>query len=219
MYDDDEMISTDFNFLGTPEGVDPPAPLVEVTKPYTKQEINYVARLVESNGRSPQKAAKLAGYSNGVAREAYKWIRMDREKSSKPHLWDLYQQQLEEARAGLEISTERILEEYACVAFFDPARLFDERTNEIKPIHQIDPYTRKAINKIKYRTDAEGTPNIEVSFVDKRGSLDSLARILGMLKENVVHEHTFTQLMDSLRAGDEPLVISQEDVKEIASDV
>lgn len=44
----------------------------------------------------------------------------------------------------MDISAERILQELARLAFIDPAKLFDE-AGEIKPIHEMDEDSRRAI--------------------------------------------------------------------------
>lgn len=89
----------------------------------------------------------------------------------------------------------RIIEEYARLGFQDPRRLFDEE-GRIKAISDMESEVAAAITSIEMENvvtkDEEGNVVIEsrvkkIGFNNKKGSLDSLSKILGMFKEKVDH--------------------------------
>jgi phage terminase small subunit len=93
-----------------------------------------------------------------------------------------------------EVSVERVLREYACVAFFDPAKLFDSEGN-LLPIDQMPEDARRALNGLESQEifDFErgskthvGTLR-KVRFASKIGALDALAKHLGILRDRVEH--------------------------------
>jgi len=208
-------LSTDFNFLGTPEGIreptPPPPPPCKLCVP---QEIEYIAELMRNGGRCAS-AARTAGYTDSQARSASSWIKPLREESSKPQLWDVYQREMAESKANLAVTTDQILDEYSCIAFSDPINLFDDNNKPLS-LAQMDHRTRRAISTIRYIHDEFGNvTGCEVKMIDKKGALDSLAKIKGMLSEKVEHTHTFTKMLDGLSAGNEPLVLANDEYKEV----
>ena len=211
-------LATDFNFMGTVEGVGDPPPPAKPQKPYSPQEIEYVAELLR-NGGFCARAARKVGFTDSQARGACHWIQDTKETSTKPHLWDLYQRELTTSRAKLSVTIEKILDEYSCIAFMDPLSLQDDKGN-ILPLGEMDHRTRRAISKIRFTRDVNNKMQVcDVQMYDKKGVLDSLAKIMGMLSEKVEHTHSFTGLLDQLSAGDEPLVVSPENYKEVYEDL
>lgn len=87
----------------------------------------------------------------------------------------------------LDVTVERVLKEFARLAFFDPRKLFSEDGRPI-PVTDLDDDTAAAIAGLEILEEYEGsgadrtlighTKKYKIS--DKRGSLDSLARYLGM---------------------------------------
>lgn len=135
--------------------------------------------LVDLNGTQ---AAIRAGYSAKTAG----WI--CQELLTKTHI----QKAIQERRAALskktEITQERVLQEYARLAFFDPRKIFDS-TGAPKPIHELDDDTAAAIVGL----DVVQVGNAEVGvgdvlkykLADKKGALDSVARHLGMFNDKL----------------------------------
>jgi len=207
-------LATDFNFLGTPEGVGKPAQPLKPQKPCTPQEIEYITELIRNGGHA-LRAARTVGYSDSQARGAHGWIKALEGDSTKPHLWETYQREMLISRAKLNVTIEQIMDEYSCVAFTDPINMLDDKGDPL-PVSHMDHRTRRAISKIKYIRDSEGNLLCtDITMIDKKGALDSLAKIMGMLKDKIEHTHTFTGLLDDLSAGDEPLVLTQDKYKEV----
>ena len=90
------------------------------------------------------------------------------------------------------IDSARVLEELGCMAFYDPAKLFNEEGN-LLPIHQIDEATRRAIVgvDITQKEDEDGNvkTTAKIRLGDKLGALTILAKHLQLLQEKVKHEH------------------------------
>jgi phage terminase small subunit len=93
-----------------------------------------------------------------------------------------------------EITQERVLLEYARIAFLDPRKLLDN-TGRPLPIQELDDDTARGIAGIKVvdkytpSTEEGGLPDIstvlEYRLVDKKGALDSVARHLGMFNDKL----------------------------------
>ena len=95
-----------------------------------------------------------------------------------------------------EATIDRVIAEYARLAFLDIRKAFDEEGN-LKPIHELDDDTAAAISGIEVdvkvlckedSTEAVASRLHKVKLSDKKGALDSLAKTLGMFVEK--HEHT-----------------------------
>ena len=89
-----------------------------------------------------------------------------------------------------DVTIDRVLAEYAKLAFLDIRKAFDADGNLI-PIHALDDDTAAAIaglevdKKVSKTTDENGDPVVEsylhkIKLSDKKGALDSLAKHLGM---------------------------------------
>jgi len=99
-----------------------------------------------------------------------------------------------------QVTQERVIAELACIAFFDPRKLYDENGN-LKPIQELDEETATAIqsmdqNIVKIKRE-NGKNRNETVLVDKIrlhnkiDALDRLARYLGLYeKENQQREIT-----------------------------
>ena len=87
-----------------------------------------------------------------------------------------------------EITQDRVLQEYARLAFLDPAKLFDESGRPL-PIQQMDEDTRRAIIGVDVATvgnDQMGVGEVlKLRLADKRAALDSVARHLGMFNDKL----------------------------------
>lgn len=87
-----------------------------------------------------------------------------------------------------EITQDRVLQEYARLAFLDPAKLFDESGRPL-PIQQMDEDTRRAIVGVDVATvgnDQMGVGEVlKLRLADKRAALDSVARHLGMFNDKL----------------------------------
>ena len=99
-----------------------------------------------------------------------------------------------ELRKKTEITQERVLEEYAKLAFFDPRRLFDADGKPL-PVTELDEATAAAVAGLEVSDLFEGTGANrkavgtvkKYKLADKKGALNSLAKHLGMFTEKVEH--------------------------------
>lgn len=87
---------------------------------------------------------------------------------------------------SLEITQERVLLEYARVAFYDPRKLFDDNGN-LKKIEDLDDDTARAIASTEVVTRSLGDGEVEyvhkVKAWDKLTALGKLAEHLGLFNE------------------------------------
>ena len=98
--------------------------------------------------------------------------------------------------AKLEITAERVLQELAKLATFDPGKLYDKDGKRI-PVHQLDDWTRAAVAAVEDETqetlgdeDAEGikplivTRKQKVRMADKGPNLERLGKHLKLFGDN-----------------------------------
>jgi phage terminase small subunit len=87
-----------------------------------------------------------------------------------------------------EVTCERIIEEYAKIAFLNPKKIFDKK-GKLKKINQIDDNTAAAIGGFDVLHKKTGRGDIEITkkikLIDKKGALDSLSRIQGMFNDKL----------------------------------
>lgn len=100
----------------------------------------------------------------------------------------------------LDITQERVLAEYAKLAFLDPRKFYDER-GQLIPVPDLPAEVAAAmagmeISVSRSGMDADGNPEYEdvkkIKFIDKKGALDSLAKHLGMFVDKVEHTGSVT---------------------------
>ena len=100
---------------------------------------------------------------------------------------DYINELLEDARNRNKITVDKIVNEYAKLAFFNPADVFTDG-GAVKDIQTLDKNVTAAIKSIKIKEDyiyenGEQIPDgytKEISFADKKAALDSLGKFLGM---------------------------------------
>lgn len=134
------------------------------------------AYLTKAAGNATQ-AAIIAGYSEATAPQI--GSRLLRQADVKEAIG----QRLTKA----DVTTERVLQEAAAIAFSDPRKLFDERGN-LKPIHELDDDAARAIASVevtKERTIREGSTTTQeavtkVKSWDKVKALEMLGRHLAL---------------------------------------
>ncbi|HEX5236147.1 MAG TPA: terminase small subunit [Silvibacterium sp.] len=104
----------------------------------------------------------------------------------------------ERRKEKLKISAERVLEELAKLAFYDPKDLFDER-GFLKSVTELDDITRAAIAGLDTETReiaGEGplqrTLLRKIKLADKGLNLERLGRYLKLFTDNVDLHHKVT---------------------------
>jgi phage terminase small subunit len=136
----------------------------------TDKQARFVAQyVIDLNAKQ---AAIRAGYSAKTAMEqGYRLLRNAQvqaaiEAKNAKHL------------EKLDVTAERVLQERARIAFFDPRKLFDAQGKPL-PIHELDDDTAAVV--AGYEHDAGVT---KVKLADKNASLTALEKHLGMYKDD-----------------------------------
>jgi phage terminase small subunit len=91
-----------------------------------------------------------------------------------------------------DITQDRVLKEYAKLAFLDPRQFYDE-TGELIPVHKLPANVAATLTAMDVQSifgkDGNTIGDIKkIKFADKKAALDSVAKHLGMFIER--HEHT-----------------------------
>ncbi len=99
-----------------------------------------------------------------------------------------------EIQKRTEITQDRVLQEYAKLAFFDPRKLFND-DGTTKEISQLDDETAAALSGLdvteNWEYDEAEEKRVKNGFTkkyklsDKKGALDSIARHLGMFTDKI----------------------------------
>lgn len=131
-------------------------------------------------------SAIFAGYSAHTARVKASQILATDEAE------EYLNKQREKAQKRTNITVDRVLNEYAKIAFFDVRQVFGN-DGELLPIHQIDDSTAGAINSIEsieeWGEDDNGDRVVigtlkKVKVTDKVRALDSLSKHLGIFEKD-----------------------------------
>lgn len=125
-------------------------------------------------------AAIRAGYSVKTARS------QANELLTKPDIQAYIAEKRKALADKLDISQERVLKEYAAIAFLDIRKVFDSE-GRLKPMQELDDETARAIASIESYEEIERAGeetfvagmNRKVKMWDKRAALDSICKVLG----------------------------------------
>ena len=110
-----------------------------------------------------------------------------------------------EYQSNSGITVQRVLDEYAKIAFLDARKFFDAEGNLV-PLQTIDDSTAGALAGIEVN-EIRGEGGVvtgyakKIKITDKKGALDSLAKHLGMFVER--HEHTGSVIIAATRHDEE----------------
>lgn len=95
-----------------------------------------------------------------------------------------------------EITQDRVLKEFARLAFFDPRKLLNDDGTP-KPINELDDDTAAAISGLDIEEANENRGVVrKYKIADKKGALDSVARHLGMFNDKLNVTHSFSEMTD-----------------------
>lgn len=138
-----------------------------------------------SNGRNALQAAISAGFSEKTAGSQGSRLLKNAE------VQQLLDSRNSEICQKLEISTERILQERARLAFFDPRKLFDKNGQPI-PIHELDDDTAAALAGLDVMEEFAGSGEDrkfigytkKYKLASKNESLTALEKHLGMYERD-----------------------------------
>lgn len=132
--------------------------------------------LKDSNGTQ---AAIRAGYSARSANEQACQI------LARPHVKAALERRRAALMENMAVSAERILLEFARIAFFDMRRVFNEQ-NKLRPVNELDADTAAALVSVETIGGVEtiGAMTEKVKAHAKFPALDALAKHLGLFKED-----------------------------------
>lgn len=142
----------------------------------TDKQKRFVAEyLVDFNAT---KAAIRAGYSQNTARS------IGSENLTKPDIQEAIQKERDRLLKRTEITQEKVLQEYARIAFFDPRKLFDDDGNP-RPVSELDNDTAAALSGLDVVKEVDPDSGVtsytkKYRVSNKLGALDSLAKHLGL---------------------------------------
>jgi len=139
--------------------------------------------MIDRNGTEAAKRAGYSPHSAGVT--ACKLLK-------DPKILEEINKRSAERSQRLCITADRVMQEYEAIALLDPIDLF-RPDGSMKPLAEIPEAARRAIGGLELRELADiETPNgplsvtlRKVKLIDKKGALDSIAKILGMLRDKV----------------------------------
>jgi len=118
-------------------------------------------------------AAIRAGYSIKTARSSASRL------LTKDNIIKLLQKRRKAIQKKTEITQEKVIAEYAKIAFLNPADFFDEN-DKLKSISKLKKAVAAAITGMDISNIGEFETVKKIKFADKKGALDSLAKHLGM---------------------------------------
>lgn len=145
-----------------------------------KQQLFVDEYLIDLNATQ---AAIRAGYS------AKRADAIGHENLRKPEIAAFLAERMKARSDRTEITQDRVLQEYAKLAFLDPRRFYDE-LGGLKPVHLLDADVAAALVGVDVTDSFDKESNAvittkKIKFVDKKGALDSVARHLGMFTDKL----------------------------------
>lgn len=136
------------------------------------------------NGRNQTQAAITAGYAPDSAKVKGSQL------LKVPYVAGRVAERTENIVAEAVLTTDRWAKEMAAIAYFDPAKLYDEQGNLI-PIHQLPAEVRAAISSIDVERRMEGkgadavpVDHTKVRVWDKNTALSNVGKHLGMFERD-----------------------------------
>lgn len=171
-----------------------PTPADPADIPLRPRQRDFVREyLVDLNASA---AARRAGYSEVSARM------VGCENLTKPNIARAIAQAMAERAQRTEITADRVLQELARLAFFDPRKFF-RRDGSLIPVTELDDDTARAVAGIEATRkpvahsadgDEEADPAelVKIKLADKRASLELLGKHLGLFTDRLKVDATVT---------------------------
>lgn len=131
----------------------------------------YVEAFI-TNGFNNRKALESAGYVSKM------------NMLQKPEIRALIEKRMKDIESISDVTRQRVLSEFAKLAFYDPADIFED-DGTAKSMGRIPKDIRHALTGVKVTRDKEGNVTREYKLADKKATLDSIAKHLGMFTEKV----------------------------------
>ena len=136
--------------------------------------------LIDHNASRAYTAAGYTAKNGNVSRvEGCKLL-------ANPNIFSYTTDQQQKLANKMEITRERIAEEYARLAFSDASRVMTWGPSgvELKDSTLLSEHDRRAVSEVAQTISAEGG-SLRLRMHDKKGALDSLAKHLGMFGDSV----------------------------------
>lgn len=141
------------------------------SEPLTDREQRFVELV--ANGRAVSAAYGDAGYS-GTGSSLYQLL-------ARPRVVRALEQALDGRLARFDVSTDRMVDALAGMSFFDLRELLD-RDGRLKPMDEVPEQALFAIAGLEVSEDADGRVRHKLRLVDRRACIESLARLLGIIR-------------------------------------
>ena len=107
----------------------------------------------------------------------YKGVNKDRPKKLAMQIKDVIMYYRRELEKKVNITTDEILYNQACIATYDIVDMIDLETGEVLPPHELPQKLRRAIKKMSHTTRPDGTITWHYEFGDKLRALNDLAAL------------------------------------------
>lgn len=142
--------------------------------------------LIDQNASAAYKRAGYSAKGNSAEVNAARLLR-------NAQIREAIEAKLTKTLAKLELTSERVLQEVARIAFFDPRKLFDAQGEPLS-ITELDDDTAGAIAGLESATergkpDADGNADMtyirKYKIADKNTALGNALKVLGLLREKV----------------------------------
>jgi phage terminase small subunit len=144
--------------------------------------------LIDLNATAAYKRAGYSGKGNSAESAASQLL-----SNLKVAEYIAARQKVLQEKTG--ITQERVLAEYAKLAFLDPRKFYDEN-GQLIPVPKLPADIAAALAGMEVTVerngeDEDGKPLYadvkKIKFIDKKGALDSVARHLGMFTDKIQH--------------------------------
>lgn len=144
--------------------------------------------LIDLNATAAYRRAGYAAKGNSAEVNAARMLRNAQVQS-------FLTERMQAREKRTEITQDRVLQEYAKLAFLDPRRFYDAN-GALIPVQNLPEDVAAALSGMdvvmeRAGEDKDGNPAYadvkKIKFVDKKGALDSVARHLGMFNDKVQH--------------------------------
>lgn len=148
-----------------------------MSRTLTKRQLDFVFEYIKD--MNARRAAKAAGMAEDRGPHLL--------RNNKAIVAEVDRQMKKQLGVFKEPTQERILIELMRIAFFDPAKLFDNRGNPL-PLSMIDEDTRRCIAGIKFSVEGKGEDAEvikEYKVIDKHKALENLGRYLAMFTDKM----------------------------------
>ncbi len=168
----------------------------------TTKQRRFCDHIIADPDQNRRRAYEAAGY------QCKNWQTADsniHKMWQLPHIQSYIMLRRRALRKSTNVDQKKIINELSNIGFMDPADLFDG-FGRIRHIQDIPIAARKAIAQIDVFTEYEGRGEDKVlighttriKFADKKGALDSIARILGFFQQDKIDVDGVGKLMEMI---------------------